>query len=238
MIPQEPSDSQKETRTTTGPTRSPATRLFALAGSRGTDRPRRKTTKVCACCGKPLADLGHERRQRTDRNRNARLSSSDSPQTLPPDVRLSAISHESSPRRCRRNCCPRACMARALWIHLLVEKFHLQRPTHRTIKQLRLLGLSLAPGTIADGLKRIEPLLTPIYEAIRARHVKSAYFHADETRWQVFAEKAGKIGLSLVVVAVRWRRLGGLCARSQPQSRGAAIALSRRRARRVDGRSL
>jgi hypothetical protein len=38
----------------------------------------------------------------------------------------------------------------------------LQRPTHRTIKQLQLLELDLAPGTIADGLKRIEPLFTPI----------------------------------------------------------------------------
>ena len=65
---------------------------------------------------------------------------------------------------------------------------------HRTIEQLRLLGLSLAPGTIADGLKRIEPLMTPIYEAIRIHHVQSAYFHADETRWKVFVEKAGKIG--------------------------------------------
>ena len=65
---------------------------------------------------------------------------------------------------------------------------------HRTIEQLRLLGVSLAPGTIADGLKRIEPLFTPIYEAIRARHAQSAYFQADETRWRVFVEKAGKTG--------------------------------------------
>jgi hypothetical protein len=27
------------------------------------------------------------------------------------------------------------------------------------------LGLSLAPGTIADGLKRIESMMTPVYEA-------------------------------------------------------------------------
>jgi len=54
--------------------------------------------------------------------------------------------------------------------------------------------LRLAPGTIADGFKRIEPLLTPIYEALRRHHVKSRFFHADETRWRVFVEKAGKIG--------------------------------------------
>ena len=65
---------------------------------------------------------------------------------------------------------------------------------HRTIEQLRLLGLSLAPGTIADGLKRIEPLLTPIYDAIRAHQVQSKYFQADETRWHVFVDRAGKMG--------------------------------------------
>ena len=81
-----------------------------------------------------------------------------------------------------------------MWVHLLLEKFHLQRPTHRTIEQLRLLGLSLAAGTINDGLQRIEPLFTPLYEAIRARHVLSAYFQADETRWKVFVEKSGKTG--------------------------------------------
>ena len=43
-------------------------------------------------------------------------------------------------------------------------------------------------------MQRIEPLFTPLYEAIRARHVQSAYFQADETRWKVFAEKAGKTG--------------------------------------------
>lgn len=58
----------------------------------------------------------------------------------------------------------------------------------------RLLGLHLAPGTITDGLKRIEPLLTPVYEAIRGHHVQSVYFQGDETRWRVFVEKAGKIG--------------------------------------------
>ncbi len=81
-------------------------------------------------------------------------------------------------------------------MHLLLEKFHLQRPTQRTIEQLRLLGVHLAAGTIADGLKRIESLLTPIYEAIRAHQGGSTYYHADETRWKVFAEKAGKVGYS------------------------------------------
>jgi hypothetical protein len=68
---------------------------------------------------------------------------------------------------------------------LLSQKFHLQRPTQRTIEQLRLLGVNLAPGTITDGMKRIEPLLEPIDAALRTRQQQSTYFHADETRWKV-----------------------------------------------------
>jgi transposase len=149
--------------------------------------------KVCACCGKPLADIGCTEdgeqieiettvfRRVVRRKRYRRTCDcAAQPQTITPPLPPKLL--------------PKSLYGTSLWIHLLVEKFHLQRPTHRTIKQLQLLELDLAPGTIADGLKRIEPLFTPIYDAIRLHHLKSAYFHADETRWQVFVEKAGKIG--------------------------------------------
>jgi len=149
--------------------------------------------KVCACCGNPLEDLGYRddgeqieietvvyrrviRRKRYRRTCTCRQQPRTATAPLPPKL------------------LPKSIYGTSLWIHLLLEKFHLQRPTHRTIEQLRLLGLRLAPGTITDGLKRIESLVAPVYEAILARHVQSAYFHADETRWRVFAEKAGKTG--------------------------------------------
>ena len=150
-------------------------------------------SKVCDGCGQPLEDLGYSngseqievettvyrrvvRRKRYRRTCDCAGRQRTITAPLPPKLLSKSIYGTS------------------LWIHLLLEKFHLQRPTHRTIEQLRLLGLSLAPGTIADGLKRIEPLFSPVYEALRARHTQSAYFQADETRWQVFAEKAGKTG--------------------------------------------
>jgi transposase len=149
--------------------------------------------KHCACCGLPLADLGH---------------SEDSQQ-----IEIETVIYRSVIRRkrYRRTCdcreqprtvtaplpaklLPKSILGTSLWVHLLLEKFHLQRPMQRTLEQLRLLGLDLAPGTVTDGLRRIEPLLTPVYEAIRARHLQSRYFQADETRWRVFAETLGKIG--------------------------------------------
>jgi len=36
---------------------------------------------------------------------------------------------------------PKSIYGTSLWMHLLLEKFHLQRPMHRVIEQLRLLGL-------------------------------------------------------------------------------------------------
>jgi transposase len=149
--------------------------------------------KVCACCGKPLTDLGYSddseqlemetivyrrvvRRKRYRRTCECREQPRTVTAPLPPKL------------------LPKSLYGSSLWVHLLLEKFHLQRPLHRTIEQLRLLGLSLASGTINDGLKRIEPLFTPLYEAIRARQIQSSHFQADETRWKVFVEKAGKTG--------------------------------------------
>lgn len=149
--------------------------------------------KLCGCCGKPLEDLGSNddgeqieietviyrrvvRRKRYRRTCECRQQPRTVTAPMPPKL------------------LPKSLYGTSIWTHLLLEKFHLQRPTQRTIEQLRLLGLSLAPGTIVDGLQRIEPLMTPIYEVIRAHHLQSSYFHADETRWHVFIEKVGKIG--------------------------------------------
>ncbi|GAG28839.1 unnamed protein product, partial [marine sediment metagenome] len=54
--------------------------------------------------------------------------------------------------------------------------------------------LDLSQGTITDGLRRLAPLLEPIYEAILARNGESFYRQADETRWSVFVEQEGKTG--------------------------------------------
>ncbi len=47
---------------------------------------------------------------------------------------------------------------------------------------------------MTDGLKRISPLLEPVYEAILTRNAEFFYRQADETRWSVFIEQEGKIG--------------------------------------------
>ena len=147
---------------------------------------------VCSRCGKPLAE--HSRTE-------------DSEQL---EIEVEVFRRRLRRKRYQKTCdcpgrrtvtaakppklIPKSRFGTSLWVHLLLEKFHGQRPIQRTIEQLGLHGLKLAPGTIIGGLKRIEPLLEPIHEAIRRRNVQSTYHQADETRWLVFVEKEGKNG--------------------------------------------
>ncbi|KKL76244.1 hypothetical protein LCGC14_2046820, partial [marine sediment metagenome] len=82
----------------------------------------------------------------------------------------------------------------SVWVHLLLAKFASHRALGNAIEALSHYDLDLPQGTITDGLKRITPLLEPVYEAILARNAESFYRQADETRWSVFIEQEGKIG--------------------------------------------
>jgi transposase len=54
--------------------------------------------------------------------------------------------------------------------------------------------LDLAPGTVTDGLRRLELLLRPIYEALKKRNPQGDLHQSDETRWRVFVILEGKQG--------------------------------------------
>jgi transposase len=172
--------------------RGPARRDYSHLPVRETYVELPPEARVCDCCGKPLADVGDTEdseqveveitvyRRRLRRRRYRRTCDCPGPRTrtAPPPPKL----------------IPKGRYGLSLWTHILLEKFHAQRPIQRTIEQLRWHGLELSPGTIASGLKSIEPLLQPIYAALRERSVASVYHQADETRWLVFVEIEGKKG--------------------------------------------
>jgi transposase len=87
---------------------------------------------------------------------------------------------------------PKGLYGTSLWVEILVDKFYSQQPVERLLEQLRLHGLDLAAGTVADGLQRLEPLFTPVYDALKERNGQSFYHQADETRWYVFVDYEGK----------------------------------------------
>src|SRR4051794_28288391 len=58
----------------------------------------------------------------------------------------------------------------SVWVEILLDKDFSYRPTERLLASWRLLGLDLAPGTVTDGLQRLEVLLRPIYGALKERN--------------------------------------------------------------------
>lgn len=82
----------------------------------------------------------------------------------------------------------------SIWAHVLLDKYSSYRPTERLLGQLQQYDLDLPAGTINDGLRRIEPLMQPIYEALLSRNRQGEFHQADETRWLVFVLLDGKKG--------------------------------------------
>jgi transposase len=148
--------------------------------------------RACPQCGAPLTPSGTEDAEQ-----------------LEIDVR--AYRRRIRRRRYQRTCncqgCPRTLVAPpppklipkgllgvSVWVEILLGKFFSHQPVERQLAQWRLLGLDLSPGTVTGGLERLEPLFTPVYEALLARHAQAGFAQADETRWLVFIEQEGKVG--------------------------------------------
>ena len=89
---------------------------------------------------------------------------------------------------------PKGIFGVSIWVAALLDKYLFMRPTNRFLEDLRTHDLDLAQGTLTDGLKAIAPLFDPVYEAIVAKNLEEERWHADETRWYVFATIEGKIG--------------------------------------------
>lgn len=80
---------------------------------------------------------------------------------------------------------PRSKIDISVWVHILVEKYHYQRPLNRILAALGDFGAAIPAGTICDGLGRLSPLFGPVREAIHEKSLQEKWWHADETRWMV-----------------------------------------------------
>jgi transposase len=88
---------------------------------------------------------------------------------------------------------PKGAYGISFWVHVVLEKFNLQRPLHRALTALRLgNGLDVSRGTVTGGLKRMSPLFEPLYDGIIAENLTASHWHADETRWFVFVDQDGE----------------------------------------------
>jgi transposase len=141
----------------------------------------------------------------------AALSPSDTEDSEQIEIEVRAYRRRIRRRRYQRTCscsnCPRTITATpapklipkgvlgvSLWVEILLDKFASYRPTERLLGQWQLLGLDVAPGTVASGLERLEPLFQPLYDALLTRNAATSFAQADETRWMVFVAQEGKAG--------------------------------------------
>ena len=89
---------------------------------------------------------------------------------------------------------PRNKLGVSIWVELLLSKFLYGQPTARLLQDWAERGLRIAQGTVTEGLQRLAPLLEPIRAACLSEVRAATHWHADETRWEVFEELAGKSG--------------------------------------------
>jgi transposase len=149
--------------------------------------------RVCPRCGKPFAEM------------------SDTEDSEQIEIEIRIYRRKTRRKRHRSTCDCYACtrtvtapcpaklirksrLGTSLWTHILLDKFASYRPTARLLEELKQHGLDLAPGTVTDGLRRLEPIFVPLYEALIERNQASSLCQADETRWLVFVDQEGKIG--------------------------------------------
>jgi transposase len=82
----------------------------------------------------------------------------------------------------------------SIWVTVLLDKYLFYRPTYRLLADLHSHGLNLSLGTLTDGLHRLLPLFEPLYDELVTYSQRQPLWHADETRWLVFATVEGKVG--------------------------------------------
>jgi transposase len=89
---------------------------------------------------------------------------------------------------------PKSILGVSIWVEVPLDKYLFYRPTYRLLEDWKAHGLDLSLGTLTDGLRRLVPLSEPVYRALAEHNQKQAHWHADETRWLVFATVEGKVG--------------------------------------------
>lgn len=82
----------------------------------------------------------------------------------------------------------------SIWVEALLSKFLYGQPSHRLLQDWDDQGLHVAQGTLTEGLRKLLPMLGPVADAGFTELRRGSHWHADETRWEVFEERQGKVG--------------------------------------------
>ena len=119
---------------------------------------------------------------------------------------------------------PKSMLGISILVTVLLDKYLFYRPTYRLLADWRSHGLDLSLGTLTDGLKRMVPLLEPVYEALVKRSQGQRLWHADETRW--LGACPNICSCSRMAAGFRWAL--AFSASAQPCARTIPLNLPRR----------
>lgn len=95
----------------------------------------------------------------------------------------------------------------SIWVEVLLDKYWSYRPSYRLLQEWRSRGLDLSLGTLTEGLHRLLGLFEPIYQDLIKHNQQQKHWHADETRWLVFATVEGKVGYRWMMWAFQSREV-------------------------------
>jgi transposase len=87
---------------------------------------------------------------------------------------------------------PKGLLSLGTIVEMLRLKFKFHLPLQRILGLGKDYGLNLSPGTVCGIWRKLEPLFTPLYEAILDATRRTGEWLMDETRWQVFVLVGGK----------------------------------------------
>jgi transposase len=147
----------------------------------------------CRCCGLPYDEFGEKESKilevvhvrpycrnirRKQYKRRCSCPENPDPQIVSPPITERLI--------------PKSRLGISIWSMLLLNKYKYHQPLNRYLNQLAGNGLELPPGTVVDGLQKLLPLLSPIYDGIVQKSISANHWHADETGWKVFEKIEGK----------------------------------------------
>jgi len=89
---------------------------------------------------------------------------------------------------------PKGMFSNAFLAHILVMKFFFQIPLHRMAMIMRMQGLAVNEGALTGMLKKLAPLLLPLYLLLTEVNRSENHWHVDETGWMHFVQVPDKQG--------------------------------------------
>lgn len=150
-----------------------------------------ESERTCPKCGLPYEPIGL----------------TDDSEEVDVEVKVVVIRHK---RKCYRRACdcpearpllvaplppkliPKGKFTVQTWVKFLLDKYLAQIPVNRQCLLLAQAGLPVCKGTLHGGFDVLYGYLLPLYEHFLAHLRQMEHIHADETRWMIFEDLAGK----------------------------------------------